>query len=70
MLPLALGQQGQHFLRSHPREKTCVRQADYEQYVQDLQDAGKESQTPLIGAADAYTQAGLGSGTESDGGAE
>jgi cytochrome c oxidase subunit II len=47
-----------------------VSQADYEQYVQDLQDAGKESQTPLIGAADAYTQAGLGSGTESDGGAE
>lgn len=44
-----------------------VSQADYEKYVSDLQDAGNESETPLIGAADAYTQAGLGSGTESGG---
>jgi cytochrome c oxidase subunit 2 len=47
-----------------------VSQAEYDKYIQGLQRAGQESQTPLIGASDAYTQAGLGSGTESDGGAE
>jgi cytochrome c oxidase subunit 2 len=47
-----------------------VSQAEYDKYIQGLQRAGQESQTPLIGASNAYTQAGLGSGTESDGGAE
>jgi cytochrome c oxidase subunit 2 len=47
-----------------------VSQAEYDKYIQGLQRAGQESQTPLIGASDAYTQAGLGSGTESDGGAQ
>ena len=47
-----------------------VSQAEYDKYLQGLQRAGQESQTPLIGGSDAYTQAGLGSGTESDGGAE
>jgi len=47
-----------------------VSQAEYDKYIQGLQRAGQESQTPLIGGSDAYTQAGLGSGTESDGGAE
>jgi cytochrome c oxidase subunit 2 len=46
-----------------------VSQSDYEQYVSDLQDAGNESELPLIGGADAYTQDGLES-AESDGGAE
>jgi len=47
-----------------------VSEADYQKYVSDLQAAGQESQTPLIGGSDAYTQAGLGSGTNSDGGSE
>ena len=47
-----------------------VSEADYQKYISDLQAAGHESQLPLIGGSDAYTQAGLGSGTESDGGAE
>ena len=44
--------------------------ADYEQYLRDVQADGRVSDTPLLGGADAYTQAGLDSGTESDGGAE
>ena len=47
-----------------------VSRADYEQHVRDVQADGRVSDTPLIGGADAYTQAGLDSGTPSDGGAE
>jgi cytochrome c oxidase subunit II len=42
----------------------------YDQYVQDLQDAGPTSPLPLLGGDDARTQAGLESGSESDGGAQ
>ena len=47
-----------------------VSSADYESYLQDLQANGFESEEPLLGGAQAYTQAGLGSGEESDGGTE
>jgi len=43
-----------------------VSQADYETYLQDLKAKGFTSDTPLIGGADAYTQAGL----QSEGDAE
>lgn len=39
-----------------------VSEADYESYLQDLKAKGFSSDTPLIGGADAYTQAGLQSG--------
>jgi cytochrome c oxidase subunit 2 len=47
-----------------------VEPQEYEQYVQDRQDAGQESRLPLLGGEDARTQAGLDAGSESTGGAE
>ncbi len=47
-----------------------VSQADYEQYLQDREADGRVSDAPLLGGANASTQAGLDSGAESDGGAE
>ena len=48
-----------------------VSKADYQKYLADLQAEGRTSTTPLIGAEDARTQAGLQSGTtEYNGGAE
>ena len=47
-----------------------VSRADYDQYLKDLAAAGQSSDKPLIGGANAYTQAGLGSGSETAGGAE
>ena len=47
-----------------------VSQADYAQYLKDRADAGMTSDVPLLGGSQAYTQAGLASGDESDGGAE
>ncbi len=46
-----------------------VSQADYEQYLKDQAAKGNQSTTPLLGGANAYTQAGL-AGTESDGGSQ
>ncbi|MFT4264908.1 MAG: cytochrome c oxidase subunit II [Nocardioides sp.] len=36
-----------------------VSQADYDAYLQKLEDEGQTSETPLLGGEDAYTQAGL-----------
>ena len=47
-----------------------VSSADYEAYLQELQANGFESEEPLLGGSQADTQAGLGSGEESDGGTE
>jgi len=47
-----------------------VSRADYDQYLKDLAAQGNTSDLPLIGGSDAYTQAGLGSGSETAGGAE
>ena len=47
-----------------------VSRADYDQYLKDLAAQGRTSDKPLIGGAEAYTQAGLGSGSETAGGAE
>ena len=47
-----------------------VSRADYDLYLKDLAAEGNTSDLPLIGGAEAYTQAGLGSGSESAGGAE
>ena len=49
-----------------------VSEADYEQYLQDLEAEGFVSEEPVLGGGQAYTQAGLDdeSGDESDGGAE
>ena len=47
-----------------------VSRADYDLYLKDLAAAGDASDKPLIGGAEAYTQAGLGSGSETAGGAE
>lgn len=44
-----------------------VSKADYEQYLKDKAAEGKQSPTPLLGGANANTQAGL-AGDESDGG--
>ena len=44
-----------------------VSQADYEQYLAELEADGQVADQPLLGGADANTQAGLDSGTESDG---
>ena len=44
-----------------------VSQADYEQYLADLEASGQVADQPLLGGANANTQAGLDSGTESDG---
>jgi cytochrome c oxidase subunit 2 len=41
-----------------------VSQEDYAQYLQDKQDAGMVSDTPLLGGSQASTQAGLDGGTE------
>jgi cytochrome c oxidase subunit II len=41
-----------------------VSSADYEAYLQDLEAAGRVSEEPLLGGADATTQSGLGSGEE------
>jgi cytochrome c oxidase subunit 2 len=43
-----------------------VSKADYESYLQDLQSKGFTSAKPLIGGADAYTQAGLQSEGEAE----
>ena len=47
-----------------------VSQADYEAYLQEKQAAGAVSDNLLLGGANADTQAGLRSGTETDGGTE
>ncbi len=47
-----------------------VSRADYDQYLKDLAAQGRTSDKPLIGGSEAYTQAGLGSGSETAGGAE
>ena len=47
-----------------------VEPAEYEQYLQEQEDAGQVADAPLIGGENASTQAGLESGEESDGGAE
>jgi cytochrome c oxidase subunit 2 len=47
-----------------------VSKADYEQYLSDLQADGRESEQPLLGGAEAYTQAGLGADDDQEGGAE
>jgi cytochrome c oxidase subunit 2 len=47
-----------------------VSEDEYQQYLQQLQDAGAESEKPLIGGDFASTQAGLDSGNESEEGAE
>ncbi len=47
-----------------------VEPAEYEQYLEDREAAEQVSDLPLLGGADASTQAGLESGAESDGGAE
>jgi cytochrome c oxidase subunit 2 len=41
-----------------------VSSADYESYLKDLEANGQVSEEPLLGGADARTQAGLGSGEE------
>ena len=41
-----------------------VSSADYESYLQELEAAGRVSEEPLLGGADANTQSGLGSGDE------
>ena len=41
-----------------------VSKADYEQHLRDLEAAGRVSEEPLLGGADATTQSGLGSGEE------
>jgi cytochrome c oxidase subunit 2 len=41
-----------------------VSQAEYAQYLRDREDAGKVSDTPLLGGSQAYTQAGLDGGAE------
>jgi cytochrome c oxidase subunit 2 len=43
-----------------------VSQEDYEAHVQDLEDQGLTSDLPLLGGAEAYTQAGLDSGGDSE----
>jgi cytochrome c oxidase subunit 2 len=47
-----------------------VSEADYEAHVQQLQDAGATSEKPLLGGEFAYTQAGLGSGSNSEEGSQ
>ena len=47
-----------------------VSRADYDLYLKDLAAEGHTSEKPLIGGSAAYTQAGLGSGSETEGGAE
>ena len=48
-----------------------VSEADYEQYLQDLEAAGLVTEEPVLGGGQAYTQAGLDDESdESDGGAE
>jgi cytochrome c oxidase subunit II len=42
-----------------------VDRAEYEQHLQDLEDAGLTSDLPLLGGAEAYTQEGLGDHSES-----
>ena len=43
-----------------------VSREDYEQHLQDLEDAGQTSDLPLLGGEDAYTQDGLESEGESE----
>jgi cytochrome c oxidase subunit 2 len=43
-----------------------VSQEDYEAHLKDLEDQGLTSDLPLLGGAEAYTQAGLESGGESE----
>ena len=47
-----------------------VSESEYEAHLQQLDSAGATSQQPLLGGAFASTQAGLGSGTETEGGAQ
>lgn len=47
-----------------------VSEEDYESYLQGLEDAGKVSDTPLLGGSHASTQSGLGSDVEFEEGAE
>jgi cytochrome c oxidase subunit 2 len=41
-----------------------VSEADYESYLVDLQNKGRETDAPLLGGSEAYTQAGLASDSE------
>jgi cytochrome c oxidase subunit II len=43
---------------------------EYDAYLQDLQDAGFESDAPVLGNGEAYTQAGLGEDDDEEGSAE
>jgi cytochrome c oxidase subunit 2 len=43
-----------------------VSEADYESYLQELQNDGRESSKPLLGGSEAYTQAGLASDSEGE----
>ena len=51
-------------------EVKVVSQADYEQYVADLADAGQTSAKPLIGGANTTTQTGLGESQSQEGSEE
>ena len=44
-------------------EVHVVSREDYEQHLQDLEDAGQTSDLPLLGGEEAYTQEGLDSGS-------
>ena len=47
-----------------------VSQADYEQYVSDLADAGQTAEQPIIGGAETTTQTGLGESQSQEGSEE
>lgn len=47
-----------------------VTREEYDEHLQDLEDAGQSSDLPLLGGEDAYTQDGLKSETESEGESE
>ena len=44
-------------------EVRVVSREDYEQHLQDLEDAGQTSDLPLLGGVEAYTQEGLEDGS-------
>ena len=47
-----------------------VSQADYEQYLADLADAGQTREQPITGGANATTQTGLGESQSQEGSEE
>jgi cytochrome c oxidase subunit 2 len=49
---------------------SVVSAEDYDAYLQDLQDEGFESETPVLGNGQAYTQAGLAEDDDEEGSAE